>query len=69
MQPPVRPRKGMATVAEFSSAPGPQKKTPTAAWRADQKRIKKQYKADMKAYWNAMREWRAAEKAAKVQPN
>ena len=59
-QKPVHPRKGMATVAEFSSAPGIFKKQPTAAWKADQKRIKKQYEADKKTYYAALREYNAA---------
>ena len=61
MQKPIHPRMGLSRVAECSSAPGVQKKGPTAAFKADQRLLKKEYKANLKAFHEAMRQWRAAQ--------
>ena len=51
-----KPRRALATVAKFSSAPGGPWPKPTPEWKEEQKRIKVQYAKDLK-------EWRAAKKS------
>ena len=57
---PVHPRKGMATVAKYSSAPGSHglKRKPTAAWKQHQRLLNLKYKADRKKYYEDLRKWK-----------
>lgn len=65
MPKPQHPFKRMSTVAKYPSAPWQHrggKPKPTAAWKAEQRLLKRQYVADVKAYHLAMKAWRAAQK-------
>lgn len=61
---PVHPRKGLSTVAKYSSAPSSgnnkKKKIPTKAWLKERTIINAKYKADMKEHWMKVREWSKA---------
>jgi hypothetical protein len=68
MEEPIRPRKKLATVAEFPSGPGTcgkGKRKSTAAFMAEKKRNALEYDADLKAYRSAKKKFDAAQQQQK----
>ena len=53
----------MASVPEYASIQGVVTRKRTAEWKVDKRRINKQYKEDQKAYWAALKQWNAEQKA------
>ena len=55
MQMPIRPRKPMPTIAEYSSAPG--KRIKNKNYAAHVRNIKREHKEAVRQYHEKMREW------------
>jgi len=67
MQKPVFPRKRLATVAAWSSAPGLQKPKRNPRHIEECRKIKKEYKRALAKYYEQLRQWRLGKHEVKVE--